>query len=318
MIIDCSGSLPTPEFLLADLRAMCGTGYLPLFGPGVARWVGLDADQAARLMATDPDGFVVRCALAAHANGRDTVASYLAAMDEAGITAAVLHNFDEPGDPGGPAPVPNERVAELVAQHPGRLIGFAGISPLHGADAAVRAIDHAVLSLGLKGVGLRPFRLGLRADDSAYGPIYRRCAELGVPVWIHSSIHYDRRISLDFGRPIHLDAVAAAHPTLTIIAGHGGWPWADEMVAVALRQPNVVIDVSSVRPLHMPKPGSGWERVLHFGNNLLQDQVVIGLDWLTVGYPPRQLLEEIRALPLRPAVLDKWLGGNAARLFQLR
>lgn len=318
MIIDCSGSLPTEEFFLADVQAMRGSRYLHIFGPGCARWVGMAPEECADLLARDPDRFVARILELARANKRDRVEALLEAVDDADITMSVLHNFHEyaalkPGE----TVIPNDRIAEICTHYPGRFLGFAGVDPTQGAAKAGEEARRAIEDLGLKGIGLRPFRHGIRADDPAYYPIYDIAQMLGVPVWVHCSVNYDARASLEFARPVHLDKVAGDFPNLKLIAGHGGWPYALEMVASAMRHPNLVIDVSAVCHLHMPKPGSGWEPILHFGNNVLQDQIVIGLDWLQLGYAPAQLISEIKALPLKPPVLQKWLGGNAARLFNL-
>lgn len=316
MIIDCSGSLPTAEFFLADVQAMRHSHYLNIFGPGCARWVGMDSGECRALIAHDPDRFVARIIELAAANGRDTMAAWREAVDEAGIQQSVLHNFHEIGSLGdGETCMPNDRIAEICAEQPGRIIGFAGVDPAIGAQAAAAEVARAIGTLGLTGVALRPFRHGLRADDPAYYPIYEEACAQGAPVWIHCSVNYDRKASLDYALPRAVDHVAGDFPELKILAGHGGWPFTQEMVACAMRHPNLFVDVSAVRHLHMPKPGSGWEPILHFGNNVIQDQIVIGLDWLQLGYRPAQLIEEIRELPLRPAVLDKWLGGNAERIF---
>jgi uncharacterized protein len=89
----------------------------------------------------------------------------------------------------------------------------------------------------------------------------------------------------------------------------------DEMVAVAWRHPNVYVDVSAFRPKYLAKTGSGWEPLLHYGNTVIQDQVVVGTDWLEMGVKPRELFDEIRALPLKDSVKAKWLGENARRIF---
>jgi predicted TIM-barrel fold metal-dependent hydrolase len=316
MIIDCSGSLPTAEFFLADVRAMRNSHYLTVFGPGCARWVGMEPAECSELISVNPDRFVDRIVELAAANGRDTMDAWRNAVDAAGIDRSVLHNFHESASIGpNEDPLPNDRIAEICAQAEGRLIGFAGVDPLLGAQRAAEETVRTIRELGLAGIGLRPFRHRLNADDRAYYPIYEQASALRVPVWVHCSVNYDRSTTLSYGRPLALDQVACDFPNLTILAGHGGWPFTQELVAIAMRHPNIYIDVSAVRHLHMPKAGSGWEPVLHFGNNLLQDQIVIGLDWLQLGYQPVQLINEIRQLPLRPLVLDKWLGGNAARIF---
>ena len=316
MIIDCSGSLPTAEFFLSDVQAMRHSHYLHVFGPGCARWVGMDTKECAELIASDPDRFVERVIELAAANGRDTMDAWRDAVDAAGIDRSVLHNFHELESLGeGESCMPNDRIAEICREQGNRIIGFAGVDPGIGAQAAAAEVARAADVLGLAGIALRPFRHGLRADNRTYYPIYEEASARGIPVWVHCSVNYDRKASMEYALPRAVDHVAGDFPDLTILAGHGGWPYAQEMVACAMRHPNLFIDVSALRHLHMPKPGSGWEPVLHFGNNVLQDQIVIGLDWLQLGYQPEQLISEIRTLPLRPAVLDKWLGGNAQRIF---
>ncbi len=49
----------------------------------------------------------------------------------------------------------------------------------------------------------------------------------------------------EVGRPIYLDQVALDFPELAIVAGHIGYPWTDEAVAVATKHPNVYIDTSA-------------------------------------------------------------------------
>ena len=64
-------------------------------------------------------------------------------------------------------------------------------------------------------------------------------------------------------------------------------------------------------------PNSGWEMLLHFGGTVLQDKILFGTDWPLMPISMKELADEARALPLRPGVLEKWMGGNAARLLGL-
>lgn len=50
----------------------------------------------------------------------------------------------------------------------------------------------------------------------------------------------------EFGRPIpYLDDVAREFPDLKIVGGHVGFPWTNEMLALAMKYPNVYIDTSA-------------------------------------------------------------------------
>jgi predicted TIM-barrel fold metal-dependent hydrolase len=207
VIIDMSSSLPTSDFFLAEIQMGRGSRYVRIFGRGLARWVGMADDEIDRLAAGDSDAFVDRILQLAEANGRNTVESFVAALDEGGVDRSVLHNFHEPPTPTSAPRVDNVKVAEICARFPDRFIGFAGVSP-HDGPKAVEEVNRAVRELGLQGVAIRPFRQKLRANDPLYYPIYQRCLELGVPVWLHTSNHFFSDVSLDFARPIYLDQVA--------------------------------------------------------------------------------------------------------------
>lgn len=50
----------------------------------------------------------------------------------------------------------------------------------------------------------------------------------------------------EFGRPIpYLDDVAREFPDLKIVGGHVGFPWINEIIALAMKFPNVYIDTSA-------------------------------------------------------------------------
>jgi len=88
-------------------------------------------------------------------------------------------------------------------------------------------------------------------------------------------------------------------------------------VALLRRHPNLYADTASHRPRYFGQPGSGWEQFLQFGNTLLQDKIMVGLSWEAFGLPMESLVEEYAALPLKDAVIDKWLYRNAQRFFRL-
>ena len=111
------------------------------------------------------------------------------------------------------------------------------------------------------------------------------------------------------GRPIYLDQVAIDFPELVIVAGHIGYPWTDEAVAVATKHANVFIDTSAYTTERYPAAlvqylrGHGRHKVL-FGSNwpmIAPAKALASLDDLG-------LIDEVRAL---------FLGGNAARVYRL-
>lgn len=325
-VIDIECDLPTPEayafraataataplgsgdtFRGRDVEATPGHGmvnYLNIFGPGYAAEVGMPtAEFEERRRTMDPDALFgeLRRRLAGKAM---SVAEFGGVLRQAGVVKAVVGTAQQPS---------NDYVVEVVRQQPDLFIGFARISPWDGM-AGVRELERLVREGGLRGLAMAPFRERIPPNDRRYYPLYAKCAELGIPVRLHSSMSYATDRAYDFGHPKNLDDIAMDFPELTIIAGLGGWPWVPDMVALTRRYPNLYVDTAAHRPRHFPTHGSGWEMLLQFGNTLIQDKVIVGLSWLTLSQPYETLINEVLALPLKDSVKEKWLYANAARV----
>jgi predicted TIM-barrel fold metal-dependent hydrolase len=78
--------------------------------------------------------------------------------------------------------------------------------------------------------------------DRRFYPLYAECVELGVPFCTQVGHTGPLRPS-EPGRPIpYIDQIAIDFPELTIVGGHVGYPWTEEMVAAARKHENVYID----------------------------------------------------------------------------
>jgi len=236
----------------------------------------------------------------------------IAALDQAGIARTLITGFDEWSSVHETF-IPNELVAGIAERHPGRFIPFAGIDLLTGMDG-VRELEHLVRDRGFRGLSLRPFMIGLPADDRRYYPLYAKCVELEIPVSIHSSANWTTVSVNDLGHPRHIDPVAADFPELQIIMSHAGYPWVLEAVLLAWKYPNVYLELAAHRPKYLATPGTGWEPLLRFGQTTIRDKVLFGTGWFLLGRPPGQIVDEFRALPVADDVLELWLHGNAERL----
>jgi predicted TIM-barrel fold metal-dependent hydrolase len=113
----------------------------------------------------------------------------------------------------------------------------------------------------------------------------------------------------EVGRPIYLDQVALDFPELVIVAGHIGYPWTDEAIAVATKHENLYIDTSAYTVKRYPASlveymrGSGRTKIL-FGTN----------------YPmimPAKALDGLDDLGLDEGAKKLFLGGNAQRIFHI-
>jgi predicted TIM-barrel fold metal-dependent hydrolase len=233
-------------------------------------------------------------------------------IDQAGIGRSLITGFDEYTS-AHETFIPNELVADLAERHPDRFIPFAGVDLLRGMDA-VRGLETLVTERGFRGLSLRPFMIGLSADDRRYYPLYAKCVELGIPLSIHTSANWTTVAVSDLGHPRHIDVVAADFPELRIIMSHAGYPWVLEAVLLAWKYPNVYLELAAHRPRYIAAPGSGWEPLLRFGPRTIREKVMFGTGWVLLGRPPGQVVQEFRELPVPEDVMDLCLYGNAERL----
>ena len=288
------------EFLLhSDEKGLANYGNI--FGPSRARALEFtpeELEQMRQLPEEELEGVLKKRAEKAVV----PLPQFIAQLDEAGIEWGVIN--------GGS----HEKTAELVTKYPERFIGCAYVDP-HEGMKGVRELERAVRELGMKCFYASPYRYGVRANDKKFYPLYAKAVELGIPVFVYTTMTYRTDFPMDIGHPLHLDEVAMDFPEMKIIAGLGGWPWVPDMVGVARRHQNVYISTAGHRPKHLTTPGSGWEMLMQFGNTLLQDRIVFASSWATYAMPVNEVVREMSALPLKDEVKEKWLYKNAARLF---
>jgi predicted TIM-barrel fold metal-dependent hydrolase len=239
----------------------------------------------------------------------------IAAMDEANVSMTLITGFDE-ASTGGTTFVTNESIAATAERYPQRYIPFVGVDIMRGA-AGVREVEYWVRQRGFKGLSLRPFMIGLPADERHYYPFYEKCIELNVPLSIHASANWTTCRPSDLGHPHHFDVVACDFPELKLILSHAGYPWVLEACLLAWKHPNVYLELAAHRPKYFTAPGAGWEPLLRYGQTTIQDKVLYGSGAFLIGRSQAELLAEFRALPIKAAVMEKWLWRNAAALLGL-
>jgi len=298
-IIDSLCYVPTEEVfidLLISLPPQMSRYLKDIFGPRIAPLLGITAEELYTMkttLSTTELKEAIKPFLPKIRKLTTSVEDFVYKLDKMGVEKAVIFNLDEE-TPSGIAGLPNDYYAEIVKKHPDKFVGFAGIDP-----------------------AVRPFMFGIPPHHAKMYPIYSTCVELDIPIWFHLSINYSTN-NMEVERPIYLDIVAQDFPELKIIAGHGGWPWVNELVAVAWRNPNIYIDIASYLPKYIGMKGTGWEQLIHFGNSVLQDRILFGSTWLFMGMSIKQLADGVMELPLKEEVKRKWLYENAARLLGIK
>ncbi len=210
----------------------------------------------------------------------------------------------------------NEALAALTRDYPDVFLpGWAMVDPWRGRKG-LEEIEHAIKDLGLMGVKYQPPVQGFAPSDQQFYPIWDLLQSLGAPVLIHcgttaigSGEPGGLGFKLSHGRPMHIDSIAADFPHLTIIAAHPGWPWTEELMAVALHKGNVAIDISGWGPKYVPAA------LKHDMQRRLQDKVLFGSDY--PGWSPGQCCDEWEMEGFRAGTIEKLFCANATRILKL-
>jgi uncharacterized protein len=232
------------------------------------------------------------------------VEATLAAMDEAGVDVALLSAWHGPGG----ALISNAEVAEVVRRAPERFRGLASVD-LTDPVGAVREIRRCVTEEGFVGVRVLPWLWNLPPDDRRYYPLYVACVEAGVPFATQIG-HTGPAMPSEPGRLIpYLDHVLLDFPELTVVGGHVGFPWVDEVISLATKYPRFFVDTSAYTLARLPPAFVEWMR----GRG--RDRVLFGSNWPMT--PPATCLEGLDALGLDDGGREAFLEGNARRVYAL-
>jgi len=233
-------------------------------------------------------------------------------MDEQGVGRAVILGQDTHATP-NPAfksyTLRNDEIAKLADSSGDRLVPFAGVDPNSGKEA-LWELKRAVRKLGMCGLKVHSSANSVYINDrKRMFPIYEFCQEAGIPILFHTGTTGLGDCEIKYSKTELLDEVCQSFPDLRVILAHFGWPWPEVAMAIALRNPNVFIDVSGWKPKYIP------QSVFPYLNGILQDRFLFGTDYPMLRH--KDWLEDYRANlepRLKPGVGDKLLYGNASRL----
>jgi aminocarboxymuconate-semialdehyde decarboxylase len=166
-------------------------------------------------------------------------------MDKAGIDVQAvspappqMFHWAEPGMGQELARMVNDRLAEIVSQHPDRFVALGSV-PLQDAGLAVQELEYLIKKLGMRGVEIGGSVNGKNLTDPSLGleKFFAKAEELGALIFIHPggysnaerlTEHYFNNV---IGNPLEttvaasyliFDGVIDRHPKLKVVLPHGG------------------------------------------------------------------------------------------------
>ncbi len=186
-------------------------------------------------------------------------------MKKAGITRAVLCSGSAEG---------NKFTSEMCKRHSDVFIGIAGTKLDRGIQSAYRELKEALkrnlLGFNFGGLLQNP---PMAIDDRKLYPLYALCSDSDACVIVHSSLHYYAGAELHLNHPFRVDNVAVDFPDLRIVMSHAGNGFGDLPLVLAHRHRNVYLEVSALRPKHLP------HAYINAMNKYLRHKFIFGSDY---------------------------------------
>ena len=232
---------------------------------------------------------------------------------QAGVEA-VLVAFDIKRH--GRAACSNEYVAKMRDKNRAVVLQ-AGERWIHlKGEAAVEEAKKAIKEFGLLGFHFHPIMGHFSVDERRFYPLWQTINELRVPVMIDvgttgmgAGMPGGLGAVIRHAHPAAIDQLAADFPNLKIVAAHPGWPWTDEMIAVALHKGNVSWELSGWAPKYFP------EALKRDIKGRLKDKIMFGSDYPSIPYD--RLFKEWNELGYSDHFMEKIFHGNAERILGL-
>ncbi|HEV2198180.1 MAG TPA: amidohydrolase family protein [Bryobacteraceae bacterium] len=216
----------------------------------------------------------------------------------------------------GTPPCSNDFVKGMQERHPDRIIhSWAAVDPFKG-DAAIREAARAIEELGMLGFHFHPIMGHFAVNDRRFYPLFEQINRLKAPVMIDvgttgmgAGMPGGMGAKLRHAHPSAIDDLAADFPNLTIVAAHPGWPWVEEMTAVALHKGNVFWELSGWAPKYFPPQLKVDIR------SRLKDKVMFGSDYPSLPY--ERIFREWDELGYSEEIKEKIFHANAERVLGL-
>jgi uncharacterized protein len=242
-------------------------------------------------------------------------------LDRAGIHTAVAVAGNNQGLDLGHQRLPPRKssaddLATLERRFPGRFLAAAGVDVgalLVDPQAPLAELVRCVETLGVRRIAIEPGRAPLHAEhvaDRRLYPLYEAAQSHKVAVFLQTSGIWGG-VDLHHAHPRWIDRVAHDFPDLRLIASHGAYPFVREMIAVAVRRPNVFPSPD----LYLYTP-SGREWVYAVNKGQIAEQFLFGSGFPLCGDLTRTV-DRFLLQGWRPARLDRILFGNALRALDL-
>jgi predicted TIM-barrel fold metal-dependent hydrolase len=227
----------------------------------------------------------------------DAIGETLSLMDQYGIEIGLVsHTMPE--------------TPRALREHPDRFIGCLAVDGNRGMDQIREIVslhsEGAIRAVSTFPAGVHP---QIPINDKLWYPIYSKCIELDIPVFIAVGVP-GPRVKMMPQWPGYLDEVCYDFPELKIVMRHGAEPWADLAVKLMLKWPNLHYSTSGFAPKHLPKD------IIHFANTRGREKIIYA-GYFPFGLELERTFRELDEIGFKEEVWPDFFTNNARRVLNL-
>lgn len=234
-----------------------------------------------------------------------SVTGTLKAMDAAGVDLMILSAWSAPDG----WLISNEELDEALKAAPDRFRGHLSVD-LSNPESAARTIRERYDGERYVGVRVLPWVWNLPPNHAWYYPVYAACTEVGAPFCTQIGHTGPLRRS-EVGRLIpYLEDVLLDYPSLTVVGGHVGFPWINELISLTVKFPNLYVDTSAYALHRLPPDFVAYMKGVGRG------RVMFGSNWPMIA--PAKCLKGLDALALDEVQKPQFLSETAKTVFNLK
>ena len=223
-------------------------------------------------------------------------ASMVAQMDRLGIRACIsAHHAAIASD----QRYGNDEVLQAMADFPGRIYGYATVSPNYPADEIIAELERCIVG-GMIGVKFHPDLHGCMVDDDKYRPAWEYANERHLPLLSHTGTGGKNPVKT-------FEKLAEMYPNVSILLGHSGFgsEGANQTIEAVRNQPNIYAEITGSTVIY-----GTLERMVHAVG---ADRVLFGTDLPFLD--PRPQVGRVAFAKLTDDEKRQVFGLNAARIF---
>jgi len=221
-----------------------------------------------------------------------------------------LHEMDRLGVERGLVGVGGDVSARALKEHPDRFIPSGNVDPNNGMDG-IRQMVREYEEFGVRAFGAFPAGCNPQVpinDPKSY-PIYAKCVELGVPIFVCAGVP-GPRLPMACQHVERIDQVMYDFPELVFVTRHGCEPWEKLAMKLMLKWPNLYYSTSAFAPKYYP------EEIVKYANSRGADRIIYA-GYFPMGLSLERIMTDMKSVPFRDEVWPKFLRENAAKVLGL-